>query len=242
MKRDVVMLMSLMLASFLFISGACTGNFNPQVSGGGDPVKQERTVSGFDALEVGGAFEIFLTQGPKESLTIEADSDIIDMIVTEVRGNTLKIYTEKGCCKNVRKMAVYLTMTDVERIDISGACELENTGSLKLDNLEMEVSGASEMSLKMDVDKLELNLSGASELFLEGSCSQLYLDASGASEIEADQFLVGKMTIDASGASDCRVYVTDELVIEASGATTVRYAGNPKVTTSTSGASTVKPI
>lgn len=242
MKRNVVLLICLMLVSTLFISGACTGNFGPMVSGGGDPVKQERAVSGFNALEVGGAFEVFLTQGPAESLTVEADSDIIDMVITEVRGNTLKIYTEKGCCKNVRKMAVYLTFTDLEYIDISGACELENEGSLKLDKLGMEVSGASEMTLRMELDKLDLNLSGASELYLEGTCGQFYLDASGASEIEADQFMVSNMTIDASGASDCRVHVTDELYIEASGATTVRYAGNPKLTTSSSGASTVKPI
>jgi hypothetical protein len=239
MKKTVLFITALILASFTFISGACTGYYS--YTDPGELVKQERTVSGFNAIEISGAFEVFLYQGNTESLVVEAGTNIIDKIITEVRGNTLQVHTEKGCCKNAGPMAIYLTFVDLKLMDISGACEMTNEGTLRLEDLEMELSGASEINFSMDLDKLEMDLSGASEIEFDGSCGQVYIDASGASEIKAFNFEVASMYIDASGASDCKVFVTDELQVDASGATSVRYKGNPKVTADKSGASSIKP-
>lgn len=239
MKKTIGFITILILTAFTFISGSCIGNY--EYVDPGDLVKQDRPVSSFDALDIGGAFEIYLTQGSSESLVVEAGENVIDKIITEVQGKTLRITTEKGCCKNSGKMIIYVTFVDLNYTEISGACEMQNEGTLNLDKLKMEVSGAAEVDLNMELDKLELELSGASEYLLTGSCAEVYIDASGASEIEAKDFKVGTMTIDASGASDCKVYVTDELVVDASGATTVRYLGSPKVSVSKSGASSIKP-
>ena len=239
MRKKVLLITALFISSFAFMSGACVENYgyvNP-----GDLVKQERTVSDFNALEVGGAFEVYLAQGDNISLTVEAGENIIDKIITEVRGNTLKIRLEPGCCKNGGKMAIYLTFKELIRMNISSACELRIEGTLKLGELEMELSGASDIDLTMELEKLDLDLSGASEIVFAGSCDHVYMDASGASELKALDFKVGSMYIDASGASECRVYVTDELQVDASGATSVRYKGSPKVSSDQSGASSIKP-
>jgi hypothetical protein len=238
MRKASLSLTAIVLLSISFISGACIGNYT--YVDPGDLVKEERAVSSFNSIEIGGAFEVILAQGNDESLVLEAGENIMDKIITEVTGKTLKIYTEKGCCRNPGRMAVYLTFVDLEFMGISGACELMNEGSISLDNLEMDLSGASEITMNMELDRLEMDLSGASEIDFEGSCGQVYIDASGASEMDALNFRVGSMFIDASGASDCKIYVTDELQVEASGATTVRYKGNPEVSSSESGVSTIK--
>jgi hypothetical protein len=165
----------------------------------------------------------------------------MDKIITEMSGKTLRIYMERGCCKNPGKMAVYLTFVDLEFLDISGACELVNAGVLSLDNLEMDLSGASEITMNMELDKLEIDMSGASEIDFEGTCGQMYIDASGASELDAFNFRVTSMFLDASGASDCKVYVTEELQVDASGATSVRYKGNPRISLNESGVSSIRP-
>jgi hypothetical protein len=241
MKRYAATTSLLLLFSLVFTCGACDENFKsrgPQ----GELTKQDRAVSGFDAVDIGGAFEVIIKQGSQESLTVEAESGIIDKIKTEVSGHTLKIYTEKDCCWDTRNMAIYLTVKDIRYLEISGACELKSEGDIRLDNLEMEVSGASEITLNFALSKLDLNLSGASELSLSGSCDDVYMETSGASEIDAINFKAGSMTIDASGASDCKVNVTEDLKVDASGATSVRYTGSATVNSSTSGASSVKAM
>jgi hypothetical protein len=241
MKRTTSIFSLMLLVLLVSIAGACNENFKTHVSKG-ELTKQDRTVSGFDAVDIGGAFEVIIKQGSQESLTVEAELGIIDKIKTEVSGHTLKIYTEKDCCWDAGKMAIYLTVKDIKYLEISGACELKSEGDIRLENLEMEVSGASEITLNFTLAKLDLNLSGASELTLSGSCDQVYMETSGASEIDALNFKVSSMTINASGASECKVNVTDDLQVDASGATSVRYTGNATVNSSSSGASSVKAM
>jgi hypothetical protein len=241
MKKSAASALLLLLFSLILTCGACDENFKNPASHGA-LTKQERTVPGFDAVDIGGAFEVLFRQGSQESLTVEAEAGIIDKVKTEVSGHTLKIYTDKDCCWDSEKISIYLTVKDIKYLEISGACELKSEGDIRLENLEMEVSGASEITLNFALAKLDLNLSGASELTLSGSCDDVYMETSGASEIDALNFKVGSMTIDASGASDCKVNVTEDLKVDASGATSVRYTGSATVNSSTSGASSIKAM
>ena len=239
MKRIIPTVVLLLGIAVLIIGAACTENAR-RSGPSGDAVKQDRTVSAFDAVDIGGAFKVVIKQGSQEAVTVEADADIIEKIITEVNGHTLKIYTEKDCCWDAHEMTIYLTVKDLNYMEISGACELKTEGELRLDNLEMEVSGASEMNLNLALNKLDMNVSGASEMNLSGSCDNVYMETSGASELDALNFKVSSMTIDASGASDCKVNVVDKLQVEASGATSVRYTGSATVSSNTSGASSIE--
>ncbi len=240
MKKYIAIIAVMMGVSVSCAMGAISTN--SLYSFPGDPVKQDRSIQDFHALDVGGAFEVHLKQGSSESLVVEADADVVDKIITEVKDGVLKIYTEKGCCRNSGDMSIYLTFKELNSMEISGACDLENDGTLSFDKLKMEVSGASEIELKMSLDKLDLELSGASEIEFEGNCNDVYMDASGASEIDAEDFEVAKMIIDASGASEIKVFVTGELLIDGSGATSIRYKGSPKLTADKSGATSIKPM
>ena len=51
------------------------------VRGSGDLVTEEREVSGFDELHFSGMGSLIIEQGDEETLIIEADDNIIDLIV-----------------------------------------------------------------------------------------------------------------------------------------------------------------
>ena len=88
------------------------------VRGSGDLVTEERDVSGFDELHFSGMGSLIIEQGDEESLIIEADDNIIDLIETDVRGGDLDIKFRRGF--NVvptAKMKFYLTVIDLDRID-----------------------------------------------------------------------------------------------------------------------------
>ena len=60
----------------------CACNFTA-VRGSGNVVTQERQVSGFDSVALSGVGEVFITQGDKESLTVETDDNLMRYIQTE---------------------------------------------------------------------------------------------------------------------------------------------------------------
>jgi len=240
-KLFMPLVLVILLGLFATVSFGCWNM--PQDHSTGNFVKEDRAVSHFTKLEIGGAYKVLLSQGDQEKLVIEADKDEIGEIVTEVVGNKLKIYTKSGWGKRFHEMTIYLTFKDLEYIDFSGAVEVNADIALTFSELEMDVSGAAEIDLEMKADKYTAEFSGASEINFRGSCKTGYIEISGASELRAEDLQFEELTLDLSGASEAKVFATNKLRIDASGASEIKYKGNPPdISIDESGASSIKPM
>ncbi len=236
-KKLTVVALSLMFGLVTLASSSCM--FMQGVDGNGKVVKETRNVSNFDAIKIGGAFEVYLSQGSSEGLVIEADENLMDLIKTEVRGGTLVIDTKENI-RNAKDLNLFITFRDLEKMDLSGAVEVKSDGKLKFDDLTIDGSGASEIELELETDKLICDFSGASEIELTGSANYCSIDNSGASEITAYNFVVKEYLIEISGAGDAKIHCTEILKARISGAASIRYQGNPKVDSRVSGAGSIK--
>jgi hypothetical protein len=239
-KLFVPFALLILLGMITTVSFGCW-NIPPDRSSG-NFIKEERSVSNFTKLDIGGAFKVYLSQGDREKLVIEADDEEMKEIVTEVVGDKLKIYTKRGWGGSFHDMTIYLTFKNLDYIDFSGAVEVVSENALNFSDLEMDVSGAAEIDLEMKADKFEAEFSGASEIDFRGACRTGYFELSGASEFDAEGLEFQDLNIEVSGASEAKVWATGNLVIDASGASEIKYKGNPKVTIDESGASSVKPM
>jgi len=232
-----------MILLFAMLTSTSFGCWNiPRDKGIGDNVKEERTIGSFTKLQIGGAFKVYLIQGDQEKLVLEADAEEMKEIVTEVTGNKLKIYTKSNWPGNFHEMNVYLTFKSLDYIDLSGAVEVQSEELLTFSELQMDVSGATELKMELKAERLNVEFSGASEVTFSGSCKTGRFETSGASELDASGLEFTDLEIEVSGASDAKVWATGSLNINASGASDIRYKGSPKVSINESGASTVKPM
>lgn len=209
------------------------------VQGNGKVKSEERSVDSFDQISVGGAFDVYLTQGNTESLRVEADENLLPLIETNVSNGRLEIRSRQNIGE-AKKLSVYVTFRELNQIEASGACEIKNEGQLNLGTLSLNGSGASEIDLTLQADKIEGEYSGASEVELQGVADVCDFQLSGASELDSPELTVRLMTIDLSGASEAEVQVTESLKVDASGASSVVYTGDPAVDQHTSGASSVR--
>jgi hypothetical protein len=231
--------LAVMFTFLLTIQSGCSYAFNG-IKGDGNIVKQERQISSFNSLEVGGAFRVYLSQGDKESLTVEADENLLEYITTVVKGNTLKISTSREI-SSPKALNIYLTITDLKEMEISGACKLTCENKLKLNDLEIDCSGASDVELKLAANNLDLDFSGASKVDLFGSANEVSLDLSGASDLDALEMEADKYSANISGASHAKIFVKSELSADVSGAASLKYKGEPKLLqTDVSGAGSLK--
>lgn len=204
-------------------------------------VKQDRNVGTFSSINVGGTFKIYLRMGDKSALTIIADKDVLSKIKTTVNNGVLDVSLEEDWWNDSSNetMELYITVTNLNEIDLSGACSLETKNTIKSGSLTLDLSGASKLEAQISCDILELELSGASKSTLKGNCTKLNVEASGASAIYAADLQSKISSIDASGACKAELNVVNELNVDASGACKVYYTGNPKVNQDVSGAASV---
>lgn len=230
-----------LLLSMMHLAGACV--LNPfAVSGNGKMVTEQRPVSNFTALEVSSAFSVELSQGDAESLSIEADENLMKFIRTEVRGGVLKIYVDEPV-NSSKGLKAILTFKSLESMDFSGAVNVKGMNSMHFDQLEVELSGATELALDLQAASLGLDVSGASKISLAGEAKNVDADCSGASKIFAENLKTSTFSFESSGASKAEIWVTDELRVSASGASSIRYKGEvKKIKVDTSGASSVEKM
>jgi hypothetical protein len=211
-----------------------------------DANAEPRSVSGYTAIEVSGAIDLYLSQGTEEGVAISASSDEIrQRIKTELRGSTLQIYFDsKGI--NWRswgnhRMKAYVTFKTLSRLEASGACNIRVTESITQPELSLELSGASDFSGNLAIGRLRIDASGASNAKLSGSAENTSIIATGACNVKAYDLTTVMCKTDASGASNIRISVDKELNAQASGGSTVFFKGNGLIRDiSTSGGASVK--
>lgn len=203
-----------------------------------------REAKNFTVLRVGSAFDVYLTQGNEESVAVSAsDKKYMEDIKVEVKNGVLDIsYRPKGKWNSGnRKLKAYVSFKRLDKLDVSGACDVDIVGVWKADGARIELSGASDFTGKVDFQKLSVDISGASDLKISGNAGQLDIEASGASSFKGFDLSSDYCNADASGASDIRITVNKELSVKASGASDIHYKGAGMIRDlKTGGASSIK--
>jgi hypothetical protein len=146
----------------------------------------------------------------------------------EVKNGVLEVgWDHKGKWnRGNKKLKAYISFKKIDDLSVRGACDVDMAGIVKADDLTIDLSGASDLSGKIEVTKkLSIELSGASDAKLSGTATELKIDASGASSFKGFDFSADYCNAKASGASDIKITVNKELSADVSGASDVDYKG-----------------
>jgi len=198
-------------------------------------------VKAFHSLDISIACELYLRQGDEESLRIEADRDIFNKIQVDVRDSVLYLESDKERNYKDWDVEVYLTVKSLKSIDVGGAVKLRTNGTIEGDKLELDISGAADLDMRIKMDKLLADFSGAVNAELEGEAKYVVMDMSGASNVEADDLITDAFYLDFSGFGKAGIYAQKVLKVEMSGMGVVKYGGEPqKVRTKSSGLGIIK--
>lgn len=202
--------------------------FAQSVRGNGKVVEQDRDISGFNAIKVGDGVDLFITQGGSGSVTVKADENLLEKVITRKEGQKLIIET-KGSIRQAEALDVYVTIKELETLHASGGSDVYAEDGLELDELKLYCSGGSDTHLKLDVGTLYCKTSGGSDAFLSGQVQNLNIETSGGSDFKGQELKAVNCKIRTSGGSDAWVYVTGELEMDASGASDIHYKGGARV-------------
>jgi hypothetical protein len=193
----------------------------------------------FDRLEMGDAFHIEVEQASSFSIRAEGDYRNVQDLEVFKSGTTLIIRYDENSNRR-HETTIIITMPELKGVNFSGASFSTISGFESDGDLDFILSGASISQLDAGYGQINLTVSGASDLVLRGLGDEMQADISGASSVSAFDYPVREAHLNVTGASHGKVTVSDELKAIASGASSVFYRGTPAVTSSVSGASTVQ--
>jgi hypothetical protein len=242
MKTRIILLLSLCI--LLSVVGCAIPMSS--VVGSGRMTTETRPVSNFDSVTLAGFGDLNIIQGDSESLTIQAEDNLMPYITTNVTNGTLVIGydTRYGSdwIRPTQPIKFNLALKDLSTLELSGAGSIQ-LASLKTDQLAVRVSGAGNINIdRLEARVLTTTLSGAGNLNVAGQAVNQDHRLTGLGSLQARNLKSQSARIAVSGAGSATMAADDTLDVTLSGVGSVEYYGSPKVTQRISGLGSVRNV
>lgn len=229
MKKSIL---TLTLLAFSFqAANAQWWNSNKKIEGNGNYSSETRTVSDYDQVNLQGSIDVVLIAGTEGNLKIEAESNLLEYIVTEVQGNTLKISVEEGVnLEPSRNQEILITVPfeSLEGVSLTGSGDINSSDEIRADNFAVQVTGSGDVNLVLNAETVEGKVVGSGDLELKGSATELEFMVSGSGDIEASGLKASRAMATVSGSGDIAVHATEALRSRVAGSGDIIYSGNPQ--------------
>lgn len=195
-----------------------------------DVVTEDRSISEFSRLSVHGVFNLYLSQGDRESLGIEADEQTMDEIITRNNGEQLIIELEEGFeLFDREQINIYLTITDLDSFEFEGVGNIKTETVLRLKDLDLKGDGVGNTKLELEADRIDAEFNLVGNVTLSGKVETIDLKNNGLGNVDASDLKAQFMTLDSNGIGNVEVYCEQEISITANGIGKVTYSGDAEV-------------
>jgi len=209
-------------------------------SGSGNIVTETRKTESFDAISVGGSFEVEIKTGDVTSVVVEADDNIMKYIKTTVSGNTLKINTEDMHNYSDVHMKVIITAPSVTSIKASASAEIVADNILTGSKLTFKASSSSSIKAEVNAPEIETDASSSATITLRGKTKNYDAQASSSANINSFELLSENTTAKVSSSADIQVHASVTLNAKASSSGSIDYKGAATVNKSESSSGSVE--
>jgi hypothetical protein len=200
----------LALGALVFSILACSFNVNnhQSVEGSGVIERQERTVKTFHAVDIVGSADVDITIGDTQSVTVEADDNILPLIETLVRNGTLIIRTASNT-SITPKLPVHVIVA-MKSLD---AARITGSGNINISDLAAE--------------RIQFNLPGSGNISAVGSAERVTVSLGGSGNILCEDLESKSTIVRLNGSGNITVNASESLDVNVDGSGNVRYRGNP---------------
>lgn len=177
----------------------------PVIQGDGQVIKEIRQIASVTGLDIANSrridMKVDVKVGASPSLEIEADTNLLPLIRSDINGNTVKIWVD-GNLRSSNPIRVTYTLPEVNRINAHGSTQLVVSG-LNGAALEIEQHGAVTSQLSGRVSELEITSHGSSKLdgsALQSGNTKATLRGSSRAQLGAIQGEKLKVVVSGSGS------------------------------------------
>lgn len=210
--------------SLLLAPGCLIGNIDGTM-GNGDVITEGRSVEPWSRLQVEGGIEVVVNPTPAGTVTVRSDSNLVDLIETQVEDETLVVRVRDGAWIGLATELVVTADTDaLVAVNASGGSPVH--ASFAAGDAALVASGGSTLEADgLSAGTVLAALSGGSVAHLAGTANTLNVDASGGSVLEALDLSTVDATVIASGSSVVEITATGQVDGDVSGGSSLLVQG-----------------
>jgi len=188
------------------------------VQGQGKVTSETREVGAFSRIEASAGIRVVVRIGPSEAVEVTAQENLLAVIATDVRGDTLSIEASEDFT-TVEPVTLTVVVPALDGITLSGGSQAVIDG--------------------LDAESLELRIRGGAQVTAAGSVGSVALDADGGATVNLEDLSVRVATVSMDGGATATLTASDEVTGTAAGASRLTVLGDGVLSVEESGGSEV---
>ncbi|MCH2043777.1 MAG: DUF2807 domain-containing protein [Saprospiraceae bacterium] len=220
------------------------------VKGDGTSVTNTLTLATVTGIDMQINADVTLIQGPEQSITVEAEQNIFDLLNTNVNADGVwEIrFNDFSCVRNHLPIKITITAINIEDVTLSASgdvttqsgstfsnttstLDLSGSGNITYNASNttsiVRLSGSGNISMANTSTTTNVNLTGSGNITLNGTSINLTPFLSGSGNISAYELVADSVTAELSGSGNIEVTANTKLDASITGSGNVYYRGNP---------------
>jgi hypothetical protein len=221
------------LMALLFSSCGHSINFNGGIKGSGNITTETRNVSqDFKKIEVSRGIKVIVAQSDNKSITVEADDNLQQHIITKIENGVLIISSDESY-NSTETPVVNVKLPVINGLSASSGSEITSSNTFITENIDVKSSSGSEITITVEADDIKIQSTSGSSIEASGKALKLETSASSGSTINAKNLMTNEIISEASSGSSTDVYPILKLEAKASSGSSIDYHHEPKTISKT---------
>lgn len=223
-------------------AAACAAVLAATLSEPAQAATETRSVADFDEVVFAVAGEVSIEQGPRETLTLEAEPAVLRKITTEIQGRRLLIGLAPGRIETQQPIRMKLGVRTLRGFESRTAGAI-SIGPLRGDALSLVLAGGGSIRLDRleNARTLDVRITGAGDVAVGGGkvvAQQLAITGMGS--YAAPKLASERAEVAIDGNGEVQLAASTTLAVRIGGVGHVRYHGDPEVTRSIRGIGSIE--
>jgi len=216
------------LMALLFSSCKHSIIYNSGIKGSGNITTETRNLNqDFKKIEVSTGIKVIVAQSVNKSITVEADNNLQQHIITKIENGVLIIESDESY-NSTKTPVVNVQMPIIIGLSASSGSEITSSNTLITENINVKTSSGSEITITVEADDIKIESTSGSSIKASGKALKLETSASSGSTINAKNLMTNEILSQASSGSSTAVYPILKLEAKASSGSSINYYNEPK--------------
>ncbi|ARV07830.1 DUF2807 domain-containing protein [Polaribacter sp. SA4-10] len=226
MKNSITKLIAILFITTIFSS--CAVDMFNKVTGNRNVISQDRKATdNFTGVKISTGLDLYISQGSKNTITVEADENLHDIIITEVENGILKIYSEKGIWK-AKSRKIYVTVKTLTSLKATSGSDIYGQDIIKTAEISISATSGADIRVSIDAQSIETSATSGAGIRISGIAVNHASSATSGSSIDAYELKSRNAIAKATSGADINIYASERLEAKATSGGDIDFMGNPK--------------
>lgn len=227
MKKSILLMIAILFAT----ASHAQWWGSKKVKGNGNMTTETRNTGDYDGIKCAGSMDYILVAGTEGKIKLEGESNLLEHIITEIKGGDLIVKVEKDVNLSPswnKTIKITIPFKDISSVSLAGSGDLWNEDKITATDFDVSLAGSGDVILNVDASSIKGSLAGSGDITLKGNTNYLSVKLAGSGDIHAFSLQANHTEASVAGSGDIEIVSNKSLKARVSGSGDIVYKGKPE--------------